>query len=349
MSRRSHFRRVQHERFSRQWWLTFLKNSLWVGLVTLLIWIYADLKFTDSKQLRTTLRLKASNLALLSTGEVRVAFRLEGSREGLDRYERDMKEYIVYDAAREFSAGQHQVRVRDILNNDPVIAKAGLRVTSTSPETIEVILDNPIHETVPILPVVANAELVEQPQRTVGITVAKSLWEEILRRQPKPVLKTNEVDLKNRETGKPINITFELAREIEGFPVKPDTDSVEMPVEISQRTDKKKLTVTVRVLVLPDWDDLRKYDFVRKDPLEWRPEIVVTGPRADLDKLDPKDVEAYIVLREDDKKFMETWTARPVQVRFPPGLQLQIDGSPPVVNFRLDRRNEIVPTPPPAP
>jgi hypothetical protein len=42
---------------------------------------------------------------------------------------------------------------------------------------------------------------------------------------------------------------------------------------------------------------------------------------------------------------METFTTRPVQVRFPPGLQVQLDGPPPQVSFRLDKRSDTAASP----
>jgi hypothetical protein len=343
MTRRPY--KLEFANYSRQWWLGVVKNFLWVALVTVLIWIYADMKFTDTKTLPMTVHLTADSLALMSNDEVRVIFKIEGSRETLDRYEREMKNSMVFDVSKELDPGEHRLMVLDIINNDPNIAKAGLRVTSTDPKEIGVVLERQVHQDMPVELEVSGAELADMPTRTVGITVAESNWNEILARQPKPVLKTKEKDLKNKEPGKPIVVTFEIIPEIAGIPVKLDQSTIEVPVEITQRTDKKKLTVSVRVLALPDWEDARKYDLVRKDPLEWRPEITVSGARTDLDKLDAREVDAYVVLHEDDKKFMETWTTRTVQVRFPPGLQVQIDGPLPQVSFRLDTRPEVPPRP----
>ena len=44
------------------------------------------------------------------------------------------------------------------------------------------------------------------------------------------------------------------------------------------------------------------------------------------------------MLREDDRKPMETWISRDVTIRFPSNLQVQLDRAPPQVSFRLDKR-----------
>ncbi len=344
-------------RFSRAWWLEGARNLVWVAVVTILIWVYADMRFTDHRTLMATIRLTApvsSHMALISRGEVavealekRVQFKIEGGRETLDRFEREFHDPVVWDVTRDHTpAEQIALDPREILNADPQIASRGLRVTAVEPSSLTVRLARLVHETVPVELVVSGAELVAPPKAPpVGISLPEEQWEKILNQLPAPVLRTKEADLSNQPAGKTVEVEFEIFPEIAGLPVRLDQTTVKVPLEIKQRTAKKSFMVTVRVLTPTDWDDLRKYELVRKDPLEWRPEITVTGSKMDLDKLDPKDVEAYVQLREDDKKPLETWTSRAVTIRFPPDLQVRLDREPPQVNFRLDKR----PAEPPSP
>lgn len=335
------------KRFGRPRWTEAVKAMLWVAVVTVLIWVYADMRFTDHRTVTVTLRLiapAASRMALIAANDAivdgidtRVQFKVEGSREQLDRFEREYQDSMLWDVTRDYDAGQHAVNVREVLNADPQIAERGLRVISTEPASVPIRLDSLVHQTVPVELAVSGADLAEPPSAPpVGVTVPQGLWEQIAAKGP-AVLKTKEVDLSGRATGQ-VEVTFEIFPEIAGVPVRLDQNTVKATLDIRQRTAKKNLVVTVRVLMLPDWDDLRNYELVRKDALEWRPEITVSGPKTDLDKLDAKDVEAYIVLREDDRKPMETWAARAVTIRFPPNLQVQLDRAPPEVSFRLDKR-----------
>ncbi|MCJ7544963.1 MAG: hypothetical protein MUP47_10470 [Phycisphaerae bacterium] len=328
-------------------WTAGVRTALWVAVVTVLIWVYADMRFTDHRTLTATLRLvapAASQMALIAANDAivdavdtRVQFKVEGSREQLDRFEREYQDSVLWDVTRDYTPGQHTVNVREALSADPQIAERGLRVISAEPASVPFRLDSLVHQTVPVELGVSGADLAEPPSAPpVGVTVPQGLWDQIVAKGP-AVLKTKEVDLSGRPTG-PVEVTFEIFPEIAGVPVRLDQNTVKATLDIRQRTAKKNLVITVRVLVLPDWDDLRNYELVRKDALEWRPEITVSGPKTDLDKLDAKDVEAYIVLREDDRKPMETWAARAVTIRFPPNLQVQLDRAPPQVNFRLDKR-----------
>ena len=342
--------RSEPQRFSRQWWISGARNLLWVAVVTVLVWAYADMRFTDRRTLQTTIRLTASpgsTLTLLKNDvpvesvTQRVEVKLEGSRERLDRVQGQFGEPIDWDVSQDHGPGESDISLYDIVASTPAVVRNGLRVISTAPAFVTIRIARLVHEAVPVELSVRGADLVQQPKvPPVTITVTEQQWEQILQAQPTPVLKTKEVDLANREAGKVIPLEFEIFPEIAGVPVKLDRNTVTVPVEIRQRTSRKNFVVTVRVLMLLDWSDAAQYDLVKKDPLEWRPQIIVTGSQTDLDKLDARDIDAYVVLREDDKKPMETWTTRAVIIRFPPGLQVQLAGDPPQVSFRLDKRTE---------
>jgi hypothetical protein len=269
----------QAQRFSRTWWLETARSLVWVVLVTILIWVYADMRFTDRRTMVTTIHFMApasSNLALISRGDVvmdyyerRVRFEVEGSREVLDRFEREYRDSVVYDVARDAAPGEQAIDTRSVLNSDPQITERGLRVIAAEPPSITVRLDRLIRRTVPVELAFSGADLVGQPKAApVGVIVPETEWKKILDKMAAPALKSKEVDLSSRPTGKSIEVEFEIFPEIAGIPVRLEQNTVKVTLEIRQRTAKKSFVVTVRVLVPPEWDDLRKYELVRKDPLE---------------------------------------------------------------------------------
>ncbi|GAF97127.1 unnamed protein product, partial [marine sediment metagenome] len=76
-------------RFSRRWWGGATRTLLPVMLVTTLIWVYADLEFTDTEEFSAKIRLtvgKTNGLELLSGSELAVTFTLRGNRSGLDAF-----------------------------------------------------------------------------------------------------------------------------------------------------------------------------------------------------------------------------------------------------------------------
>jgi len=350
--------RTAEMRFSRRWWTQLARDLFWVALVSVLVWVYADRKVTETKTFVTTVRLttgKSADLVVLEKTEWRgVIYKVEGSREALDHYERQAKESVSYDVSPQVAGDAKafpraiSISVAEVLNQDRDIAGRGLKVTSAeNPDTITARLDRLRTVAVPVELVYSKAELVDPPKPTVEIAVPESNWQEILKAQPNPAIRTVEKDLSGKPAGKPIPVTFDLIGEIASVSVRLGQNSIEVPVTISQTTDTIAMTASVRVLMMSgDWEDLRKFDLVVKDKAEWRPEIRITGATKDLVTLQPKDIEAYIVLTDDDKKPVESWLPpKPVQVRFPAALGLRLDGNPPTVTFKLQRRPEAAVTP----
>ena len=137
-------------------------------------------------------------------------------------------------------------------------------------------------------------------------------------------------------------------REIANNLIEPQTSSVRITLEVSQRTDTKNLPVSVHVLSPLSWSTdgtWNEYILVPKDPLEWTPNIQITGAREDLDRLNVQDVQAYIVLTDEDKKPIDSYLESKIIVHLPEGLKLNLTGEMPSVQFRLEKRSKPVGTP----
>ncbi|MDP6046712.1 MAG: hypothetical protein QGG25_13980, partial [Phycisphaerae bacterium] len=106
-----------------------------------------------------------------------------------------------------------------------------------------------------------------------------------------------------------------------------------------------------RIVTPAEWSEegvWAEYKLVRKDRIEWRTKITVTGPRKDIDILKTdktKTVDAYIVLTDSDTEPIDSWSSRKVTLRFPPGLQIQLASgqTEPTVQFRLEKRATTTP------
>jgi hypothetical protein len=73
MMRQGDYNSMEPARFSRTWWLSRSRNALFVALVTVLVWVYADVEFTDQMELTATLQFvvpPGSNLVLRSDSRV---------------------------------------------------------------------------------------------------------------------------------------------------------------------------------------------------------------------------------------------------------------------------------------
>jgi len=310
-------------------------------------------------EVRATVVLTTGNSKdlMFQTGfkpEINVNFILEGNRDLLESFKNDLNKTasaIVYDVSTESpSAGSREVDLAQLLDRMAGVSKAGLAVVSASPAAVKVMLERRI--TVSDVEVTFDYEgatLIKEPEITpakMAIRVGESQWAQIRQKlQPnlKPVIRTTRTDLKNVILEGPTTMKVEVVPAIAGMAVEPEHTSVSVTFQISQKIATRNITVSVRVLWPSDDLTWKEYELKRKEPLEWRKQIQVTGSRKDLDQLDEKDVEAYVVLREDDKKPVASWLTRPVEIRFPQELQLKLLGEKPTVNFKLEKRGSAAP------
>ncbi len=346
-------------RFSRQWWLGVGRNLLWIGVVTVLIWIYADMQHTDTEQITATVVLITEadkNMKILSKPDVQITFKVAGSRSQLDSFKRKYaNSALPFDVSRDYKPGKNlAIPTLRIVRQTTEPEKFGLGVVSVWPDTITgVHMDRQVLKELPVALAHTGATLDGEPKIIPGkaeLLVTETAWAKIHKAELKPTIKTENLELEQVQPGAIVQKDLKLVASVAGEQVVLVTETVNVTVKVAQRTDTKKLTVSVAVLAPPEWaedDTWEKYVLVRKDKLEWHPTITVTGTKADLEKLEAvkKEVQAYIVLNEGHKEASDTPDTEEVQIRFPQGLQLNLVGERPKVSFNLKPRSA-VPAPP---
>lgn len=334
---------IEPDRYTRAWWFARLRGLLWVAVVTLFLWVWADVEFTDEMELTATVRLStaaSSGLVLRSPGRHEVSFTVQGRQRSLDRLQLRLAspETVIRHAV---TRGEQNVSMRDILNASDLIVNEGLTVVKASPNYVAVDLDERIF--VPDVPVRFDYEGALSPEITIepmkmGLHVARSDWDEITASGQPPVLSTKRVNLATiPNPSEPFQV--ELIPRIAGVPVEPNQPSVRVSVKITLLTETQEIAVPVRVLQPPAWledSTWKEYTLSRKDRAEWRVTLTVSGPRAHLDRLKPENVHAYITLTDEDRKPV-SWLTRQVEVQLPDELKLKLFGTPPTVTFKLER------------
>ncbi|MHC4562667.1 MAG: hypothetical protein ACYS8X_07845 [Planctomycetota bacterium] len=343
------------ERFSATWWWGKLRNAFWVSFITLLIWVYADLEISETRDFAAIVRLTvgpASKTVLLSPRDVSVDFTAKGSRRSLAEFERwlDENDAVIEIDLSDYAPREYKVRTEELLSGAPDVDRHGVVVQRASPDPIEFRLDELLTREAAVQFDYVNgvAEQVQIEPSAVTVTAAKSVWQRIEQAIESPAITTVREDLSQIEPGKATTITSQLVASIAGESVQLDVKAVSVTLTVSQRTISKAVTVPVRLLEPPDWPadtTWQEYSLQRKDPLAWRVELTVTGARKDLERLRAEDMQVYVVLTDDDKRPVESWLDRPVQIRFPAGLQVQLVGEPPHVQFKLVKRSELAPAP----
>ncbi|MCD4823130.1 MAG: hypothetical protein K8S55_00855 [Phycisphaerae bacterium] len=349
------------QRFSRSWWLGKMQNILWVLLATLLIWVYADVEFTDDAKFSATLVLKtgeSQKVMLLSPAEHQLQFELSGSQTSLEQFRRKLiadGAILTYDVSGEYQPGEggaKSVPAADLLNRAAKLMGLGITVKNVTPEVITMHLEGlrKISD-VPVELVATGAELVSPPPpQKVDILVPASEYEKILALPPK--LKTQSIDLSEYVPGKKELVKADIIRTIEiggeKFSIEPVPASVTFTVQIKSRTTVEEISVTVKILTPAAWAQAgdttwTQYELLRQAPADWRPKLQIVGAKKDLQ---PENIRAYITLSDDDKQPVESWLEREVVVSFPPEMNLKLQGSAPKVKFKLQKRNPAAPTTP---
>lgn len=342
----SRFRPTSSQFFSRPWWTEQVKSFFWVATVTILIWVYADLEFTENKDFTMALHFKVSpvsKLALLSENDVELTFRARGNHGSLEKFE-DLKKRngnrMEIDVS-DYHPGSASVSVDDLLSRDSDFAKCGLTATSASQKQVQFRLDRLISQEVPVKLDYTGATLASEPvltPKTLQIEVAQSRWDPI---QEHPVLLTEPVNLQKVDISKPLKLMVMPA--IGSVSVQlPEKHEVEVRVQVKTLTEQIPLTITVRVVEPVSWlsptdNTWKEFQFVRQDPLEWRKQVQVAGPKQDLEKLKAREQEvtAFVTITDEDKK-PTSWTTRAVTVCFPPDLQVKLAPTEsPTVQFKM--------------
>ena len=341
-------------RFSPQWWINSARTSLWVVIVTVLIWVYADMEFTQTKDVAMTIRLNtdgAKDAVLTSDDATRkVTFQLRGSRSDLDKFAEKYRGKVIdfnLSTRPGFRPGPDQeINSVLVLNTVSEVEELGLSVISGRPAKIGHINIEKIElRKLPVEFVYKGVELSRAPVAEVEVKAPQSRWNVI---PAKSKIRTIEKDLADLPIGQERKVKFQLISAVGAEPVSLDKAEVTVSVKVVRRTAfaTEPVAISVRIVTPAEWpeeDFWAKYKLVRKDRIEWRTKITVTGPRKQIDLLGTdktKTVDAYIVLTDSDAQPIASWSSRKVTLRFPPGLQVQLASgqTEPSVQFRLEKR-----------
>ncbi len=336
-----------------------LRTGVWVAVITVLIWVYADIHFTAEEDVEATLHIltsSADNIVLLSPNDASIKFRVKGKRNFIDRFMDSLsgqKSVLRYDPARALGAGQHRELISKILTDLPELRDFGLEVVWTGPRDIDIHLDRlkDIRD-IPVKPdfsdVVPSGPVEVKPDR-VDLRIPESQKTNIGSEKQLTVL-TKPITL-----GDDVAIGESITREVELLPPPNISNAILIPnkvtvtFKIGQRTDSKVFTVAVAVQSPRSWltdGTWSKYELQAKPGETWTRQITVTGNRIDLEKLGLEKIQAYIVLTDSDLKPLGSWLPGEVKVQLPPDLKVRLaDESVLPVSYRLEKRT----VPPPLP
>ncbi|NBB96308.1 MAG: hypothetical protein GVY16_11295 [Planctomycetes bacterium] len=331
--------------FSKDWWLGGLRNLVWIALVTVLIWVYADMEFTDTASISSvTLTLNTQGnpkVMLLSDRELSVSFEVAGSQTGIENFRQQLEEAgsnILYDVSRDYGPGTMDVQTRELLTQ--ALDLKGITIESAEPQTVRIELD--ALKTIPNVPVdlaYTGAKLKGDPlPALVTIRAPESRWQQAGVAEPR--LSTQVKDL-SRLPADTHTVQAEVNPFIGDLRVLPKPTTVSYEIDIVSALASETIPKPVSVLTPAAWSDPEDttwddYVLIKDEASDWRGvNLTIVGPRKDLT---PDNVTAFIRLTDEDKKPVDSWLERQVQVYFAPGTDLQLQGPAPSVRFRMQQR-----------
>ena len=170
-------------KFGPKWWSDSARSTFWVIIITLLIWVYADMEVTQSTEVRITVKLTTANsrkVMLLSAPVHEIVFKLRGSSNSLRTFNK-----LYGNTSQEFDLSNYEagpneaVPAAEILKDMPEFRELGLAMESAEPKAITVNLDPLEEHKVPVEFVYTGADLETQPKATAPITASgPSVWSE---------------------------------------------------------------------------------------------------------------------------------------------------------------------------
>ncbi|MBS3733377.1 MAG: hypothetical protein KGY99_00425 [Phycisphaerae bacterium] len=343
-------------RFSRRWWTSASRNLLWVALITVLIWVYADMEFIDSESIKITLRLTTDpDRAMLidadgdplppAQREYTLTCHVRGSRRSLATLKRRLAilgSPVTYDVSRGREPQPQDIETEEILGDLIDLDKLGVTVLSVRPQRIaDVPLEPVVRESIPVDFRFVGGAAEADPEIELSVTLSDTKWQRLKRKTGNaPAFVTRPIDLSGYEPGKEVSDKAIIDGTIAAVDVLERT-TVPFTVTVGSRPGpaRKVLTLTVNVQLLtpPAWagrgEKALWQDFVftptdKRSPWE-NLTITVQGPADDIDELSAvrDEVHAYVAL--DRKADIEeavkgvSW-GKDVTIRFPPGLDLRL-------------------------
>lgn len=346
---------VKHPRFSAKWLKSIFHDLMWVTLISVLIWMYSDMEFTDSRKFSATLVLNTGlgkDIVLLSPSENKINFELAGSQSQLENYRKKLQlgdGRIELDISEYYSKGSSVVPAEELLNQACKFSDMGLLIKDIDQKAITLRMD--ALEKMPDVNVeldAIGANLENVPSQKINIYAPASKIETLKQKLgDKPiVLKTKLVDLKGHQPGKH-TVTAEVIPVVSDIAVIPDRKELQFDVNIINPVETREMAVPVQILTpsawsMPDDTTWKEYVLVRQTPAQWRPKVIIAGESKDLN---PANIHAFVQLTDDDKKPIESWISKDVMFDFAPGSNLKLVGPAPKVMFRLEKRKPLLTTP----
>jgi hypothetical protein len=303
----------------RKAWAT-IKTALLVGLVTSLIWLWAEAESLSTISASPRVEFVAGGTELYPRlvegglgfgGAVRL--RLAGSTTAIDRAQRLLSSVVRFVpgvGAMPATTGEQTINLREALEQHPDFRKLGVTIVEADPPTVRIALDEMVTRSLPVRVAGGQGLLAGEPSpdlRTATVTFPSSALPKGTDPDTLAVVARLEEGVLDRlpdDGPRPVRARLTLpeplaAAAAAGVPVTLSPESVTVIVRVRSRTES--LTVpTVPVWVSLPPDEAGKWDVELLDP--YLRDVTISGPRDAVAALRERaeGLIAFVQLGSDD-------------------------------------------------
>ena len=352
----------KHPAFSKNWFWDHFQNLFWVTLVTVMIWIYADMEFTDTAKVNLKLKFTVgaqTEYRLLSSDAASVEVELTGAKSALDDFRKKLaaKGGTLEIDVTSFGAIKDSIPTRELVEQAGKLHDFGISVKTASPQSLPVdleALEKIDHILVSLAVRGGTLDTLPKPV-DISILVPASMKEKIIKLRDNNELKleTAPVDISKFSNDQIAKVSAEVTRNIlvegEYVQIVPMPAVVDFEIDVKWKFATKEIKVPIEILTPASWASAepastwQKYKLVRPSgDLGWNRTIKISGPKkavANKAALSKK-VRAFVILTDDDKKKLSSWSEHQVIIMFTDkDSGLKLVGVAPKVKLRLEERS----------
>lgn len=326
-------------------WHEKLGTFLIVITLTGLIWFFADRSNIDTQKIKLSVKVQpASSIVVLAQTPAKLDFDVmvsapRGVLNEIIKQHQGQPLQGTLVLGENVGTGLQEFDARKTLAQLEVIQQRGLTINSVEPKVFTLDIDKLVRlPSVRIKPEFGTllVEADEPNPSTCSVTLpqrlAGDLAGEVLR-----VDASRYVDASQPNTWVPRTIDLRWPSAAAGsqyVSFSPQTFNLKLRL---QDTTKTRRFESVEVKCVGMLDILDRYRIRPLDLTEWRPTIVVSGPRQRIDSLQKDEIRLSVEIFPDDANNVGKPIPRSVTVGLPPGVQLE---SPrPEVRFVLEDRS----------
>jgi len=329
----------------------FLKNLLWVGPLTVLIWVYAEREQiidrpVNDVQLQLVSLDKNRYVEFASTSAPKLTLKLRGPQSTLDRVIEQLVTAVPrgielpIDNSRPVLSDQ-RIPVTDYIQNLPIFRDYGITVLDCSPKDVVVNVDTLGSREIPV----------EVPTSVTNLTPATTFTPAKVKVQgPDKVLNrlydTGMLKVFAGIADSPLmrspgkhevsNVPVVLAGRDERVSVSPATVKASLDV---RATDVPGLIRSMPLSITAPLGLLRGYDVTLISGDQTVANIHVIGPQTQIDKIDNQQFLPRAVLEVNGSDINHDDVQRPLKFDLPDGVRVTPEDETRTVEFKLTRRS----------